>query len=121
VTWRQADFARAELADRRRLRFPPAVRVATVTGTVDATARAIASLEVDPLDVLGPVDTGPGTVRTIVRFDYAQGAAVATGLRAQVISAATSRRRPLVAKGVRTPAPPPLRVRCDDVEPFLED
>jgi primosomal protein N' (replication factor Y) len=121
VTWRQADFARAELADRRRLRFPPAVRVATVTGTVDATARAIAALEVDPLDVLGPVDTGPGTVRTIVRFDYAQGAAVATGLRAQVISAATSRRRPLVAKGVRTPAPPPLRVRCDDVEPFLED
>jgi primosomal protein N' (replication factor Y) len=39
VTWRQADFARAELADRRALRFPPAVRVATVTGTAAAHGR----------------------------------------------------------------------------------
>lgn len=121
VTWRHADFARSELADRRRLRFPPAVRVATITGTVDAVARALTTLEVDPADVLGPVDTGPGTVRTIVRFDYARGAEVAAALRAEVIRAATSRRRPPAAKATRSAPPPPLRVRFDDVEPFLED
>ncbi len=121
VTWRQADFARAELADRRRLRFPPSVRVATVTGTTEAVARAIAELPVDPADVLGPVDTGPGTVRTIVRFDYARGVELAADLRAEVIRAATSRRRPPAAKGPRSAPPPPLRVRFDDVEPFLED
>ncbi len=120
VTWQQARFASAELADRRRLRFPPAVRVATVSGTVDAVSGAIAGLGVDPSDVLGPVDTGPSSVRTIVRFDYAHGAEVAAALRAEVIRAATSRRHPAVAKGTRAAGAPPLRVRFDDVEPFLE-
>lgn len=120
VTWQQARFASAELADRRRLRFPPAVRVATVSGTVDAVSGAIAGLGVDPSDVLGPVDTGPSSVRTIVRFDYAHGTEVASTLRAEVIRAATSRRRPAVPKGTRTAGAPPLRVRFDDVEPFLD-
>ncbi len=120
VTWRHADFARSELADRRRLRFPPAVRVATVSGAVDAVARAVAAVPVDRSDVLGPVDVDSNSVRTIVRFDYAQGAAVASALRAEVIKAATSRRRPAVAKGGRAPLPPNLRVRFDDVEPFLD-
>ncbi|MFM9878168.1 MAG: primosomal protein N', partial [Rhodoglobus sp.] len=124
VTWRHADFARSELADRRRLRFPPAVRVATVTGTVESVAHAVTQtvteLGIDRSDVLGPVDVSPTTVRTIVRFDYSRGADVAADLRAQVIRAATSRRRPPIAKGSRAPLPPPLKVRFDDVEPFLD-
>lgn len=120
VTWRHADFARAELADRRRLRFPPAVRVATLTGTVDAVSKAIATVGIDPSDVLGPVDVGGSTVRTILRFDYVRGAEVASTLRAEIIKAATSRRRPPVVSGARAPLPPPLKVRFDDVEPFLE-
>lgn len=124
VTWRQPDFARSELADRRRLRFPPAVRVATVTGTVEAVAVAVAQtvsqLGLEGSDVLGPVDVSPTTVRTILRFDYARGTEVAADLRAQVIRAATSRRRPPIAKGLRAPQPPPLKVRFDDVEPFLD-
>jgi len=113
VTWRQADYARSELNDRRRLRFPPAVRVATVTGAEDAVAKTVADV---PGDVLGPVDVSPGVVRSIVRFEYAQGAEVATALRAQLITAATSRRRP----PGRGPVAPNLRIRLDDVEPFLE-
>jgi primosomal protein N' (replication factor Y) (superfamily II helicase) len=123
VTWRHADFARSELADRRRLRFPPAVRVATVTGTVEAVAQAVertaSALQLDRSDVLGPVDVSPTTVRTILRFDYSRGADVAADLRAQVIRAATSRRKPAVA-GKRVAPPPPLKVRFDDVEPFLD-
>jgi primosomal protein N' (replication factor Y) len=117
-TWRQADYARSELVDRRRLRFPPAVRVATITGTLDAVARAVAAVPVATEDVLGPVDTGGGAVRTILRFDYAAGTEIAADLRAEVIRSATSRRRPLAGKAGPVGAPVGLRVRLDDVEPF---
>jgi primosomal protein N' (replication factor Y) len=119
VTWRQADFARAELADRRALRFPPAVRVATVTGTLAAVAEAVAALPVEGADILGPVDVDEGGVRTIVRFDYNHGAEIAAGLRAEVVRSAASRRRAL-GKAARGPAPVCLKVRFDDVEPFLD-
>jgi primosomal protein N' (replication factor Y) len=119
VTWRQADFARAELADRRALRFPPAVRVATVMGTMQAVAGAVASLGVDGPDILGPVDVEGGGVRTIVRFDYGRGAEIAGALRAEVVKSAANRRRAL-GKAARGPIPVSLKVRFDDVEPFLE-
>jgi len=117
-TWRQSDYARSELVDRRRLRFPPAVRVASVTGSLEAVSKAVAAVSIAPEDILGPVETAPGAVRTILRFDYAQGAELATELRAEVIRNATSRRRSLAAKGAPGPIPVGLRVRFDDVEPF---
>jgi primosomal protein N' (replication factor Y) (superfamily II helicase) len=118
ATWRQADYARAELADRRQLRFPPAIRVASVSGSLQAVADAVAAAPVAPTDALGPVEIGEGLVRTIVRFDYAQGAEVAAALRAELVRNATGRRRPPKAEN-RTPRPT-LRVRFDDSEPFLD-
>ena len=41
---RQPDYARAELADRRALRFPPAVRIATLQGAPDAVDEALRRL-----------------------------------------------------------------------------
>ncbi|MDH6180968.1 primosomal protein N' (replication factor Y) [Microbacteriaceae bacterium SG_E_30_P1] len=117
ATWRQADFAARELRDRRMLRFPPAVRVATVTGTLAAVAEAIADLPVEPSDVLGPVDLGSATVRSIVRFDYSAGSEIASALRSELIRSASGRRS--AARGGR-PTTPALRVRLDDLEPFLE-
>jgi primosomal protein N' (replication factor Y) len=118
ATWQLADYARSELADRRRLRFPPAVRVATVTGDAASLARATAAVETIPgVDLLGPVETEGGALRAIVRLDYAQGAAVATALRAEIIRNATTRRRRVPAGGGRPPLPT-LRVRFDDLEPF---
>ncbi|CAN5203848.1 primosomal protein N' [soil metagenome] len=117
VTWRHADYARSELADRRRLRFPPAVRVATITGTVESVGKAVEAAGVVPEDVLGPVDLAPPTVRTILRFDYNRGAEIAASLRAELIRAATARRRGPASRG---PGAPTLRVRLDDVEPFLD-
>ncbi|EAR24410.1 primosome assembly protein PriA [marine actinobacterium PHSC20C1] len=121
VTWRQEDFARAELADRRELRFPPAVRVATLTGRVALVAEAIEKLPVDPIDVLGPVDLPDGIVRTIIRFDYKAGPAVAEQLKALVVAATT------VSRGSRKPGTPRanqpapgLRVHLDDLEPFVD-
>ena len=122
-TWRQSDYARAELVDRRRLRFPPTIRVASVTGSLESVATAVAAVSIAAVsiaadDILGPVETGQGTVRTILRFDYAAGLEVATELRAEVIRSATSRRRALASKGASGPVPANLRVRLDDVEPF---
>ncbi len=111
-------FAKAELAERRQLRFPPAVRTASVVGTPDAVAEALEALgSADHLDVLGPVpvagdDARPGEEahRAIVRFPYNDGARVAGVVRARVLAAASRPRRP--------GAPARLRIRLDDPEPF---
>jgi primosomal protein N' (replication factor Y) len=118
ATWRLADYARSELADRRRLRFPPAVRVATVTGSLDAVEAAVAELaDVAGVDVLGPTEVAEG-VRAIVRLDYAAGGQVAGILRSAVIRNATTRRRRVPPGEPRPPALPTLKVRFDDSEPF---
>jgi primosomal protein N' (replication factor Y) len=88
---------------------------------VEAVAHAVSLLPVEASDILGPVDVDAGSVRTIVRFDYSRGAEVAANLRAEVVRNATKRRKPVVpGKGPRGTAPPALRVRFDDVEPFLD-
>jgi primosomal protein N' (replication factor Y) (superfamily II helicase) len=120
ATWRLADYTRSELADRRRLRFPPAIRVATVTGAPDAVATAVGALEATGIDVLGPVELPDGVVRGIIRFDYSAGATVASTLRSEVIRAATNRRRAAAGRGGRGVLKPPFRVRFDDVEPFAD-
>ena len=119
ATWRTSDFVARELAERRTLRFPPAVRVATVTGSREPVDDAVAAVSTLPgVDVLGPTLTDDG-LRAVVRFDYGAGAEVASALRSEVIRAAANRRRRL-SPGSNERAPlPKLRVRFDDPEPFL--
>ena len=118
ATWQRSDYVRSELTDRRTLRFPPAVRVATVTGTPETVQAAVNAIRaIDHVDVLGPVETAEGGVRAIVRFDYGEGAAVASGLRAELIRAATSRRTRAGGSSGRV-ALPTLRVRFDDALSF---
>jgi primosomal protein N' (replication factor Y) len=115
TTWRQGDWASAELASRRALRFPPAVRVASVTATAANVAAAVAAAtSVEGVDVLGPTPVDESLSRALVRFDYAAGARVARELRSEMIRVATERRRPVAGRPVRRPAV--LRVRFDDPE-----
>lgn len=121
--WRLDGPAHDELVDRRALHFPPAVRVATLTGTDEAVTAAVEALgDATVGDVLGPVpvpdDPTPGTVRAIVRFPYAHGAEVAATLKAEVIRRSSARR--VLPGGNRRRAAPTLRVRLDDAEPFTE-
>ncbi|WP_353987858.1 primosomal protein N' [Ruicaihuangia caeni] len=133
--WRFDRHAERELGDRRRLRFPPAVRVATLTGRSDVVERAITELERDVAgsdqhgdgarhephsDVLGPVVTEPGVARAIVRFDYGAGVRVAQSLKASVIRAATAKRKPVPGQPRNRSQTPLLRVRFDDPDPFTE-
>jgi primosomal protein N' (replication factor Y) (superfamily II helicase) len=120
ATWRQTDYARAEVEDRRTLRFPPAIRVATVTGSRAAVTEATDALPLERTDILGPVDVRGGTVRSIVRFDYSRGAEIASLLKAEIVRAATTTRKPTPGKGAAGRSRLPLRVRFDDVEPFIE-
>jgi primosomal protein N' (replication factor Y) len=112
--WQPGPYAGSELSDRRQLRFPPAVRVASVTGNDAEVAAALdAVADIDGLDVLGPVGTEPPLVRAIVRFSYASGDEVAHRLKAAVVKNAASRRKP---KGATFRAAPTLRIRFDDPE-----
>jgi primosomal protein N' (replication factor Y) len=118
ATWQQPRYAHEELLERRALRFPPAVRAASVEGLPDAVADALGRLDaIDGVDVLGPVPTEQGGVRAIVRLDYARGADVARELRAAVVRTASSRRKPVAGRTGFRPTVP-LRVRFDDTGLF---
>ncbi|WP_353827655.1 primosomal protein N' [Agromyces sp. SYSU T0242] len=113
ATWRQPAWAAEELESRRALRFPPAVRMASVVSSRERLAEAVERIRaVDGVDVLGPTSAGEGLERAIVRFGYAAGAEVAQRLKGEAIRAATERRRPVA--GRRPGRAPVLRVRMDD-------
>jgi primosomal protein N' (replication factor Y) len=118
ASWTQPEFARAELADRRALGFPPAVRTATLQGAPDAVAEALRGLP-PSAESLG-LTQQEGRARAIIRFDYAHGPEVAQAVRAEIIRQATARRKPIPGAPRRGRQPLPLRARFDDPEPFEE-
>ncbi|MFT7766118.1 primosomal protein N' [Clavibacter tessellarius] len=118
ATWQQPRYAHEELLERRALRFPPAVRAASVEGLPDAVGQAVERLDgIEGVDVLGPVPTEQGRVRAIVRLDYARGGDAARELRAAVVKNASSRRKPVAGRTGFRPTVP-LRVRFDDTGLF---
>jgi primosomal protein N' (replication factor Y) len=115
ATWTQPAFAHAELLDRRALRFPPAVRAASVSGDAAAVAEALAEVrDIPSANILGPTPTDDG-VRAIVRLDYGQAGEAARMLRGAVVRNATRRRKAPQGKAGYRP-PPTLKVRFDDPE-----
>ncbi len=113
-----AGFARAELADRRALGFPPAARVATLEGFPDAVTAALQALPPEA-DAIAE-RTVDGRTRALIRFDYAHGATVARIVRGEIIRQAAARRKPVRPAPRPGRAPLPLRARFDDPEPFDE-
>jgi primosomal protein N' (replication factor Y) len=90
VRWDPATYAARELAERRELGFPPAARMASLTGPADAVADLIALTALpDGTDILGPVpigeagEDGVSLERALVRAaSRAAGTALAAALRA---------------------------------------
>jgi primosomal protein N' (replication factor Y) len=93
IRWDPVTFAERELAERAELGFPPAVRMAAVTGEAAAVASLLAGT--DPaFEVLGPVpveQAGPerapdgaaeDQVRALIRASRARGAELARALAA---------------------------------------
>jgi primosomal protein N' (replication factor Y) len=84
LRWDPATFAARELAERRELGFPPAARMASLTGPADAVADLL-TLAVLPegAEVLGPVPVGSEEERALVRVaSRHEGAALSAALHA---------------------------------------
>jgi primosomal protein N' (replication factor Y) len=83
LRWDPASFAGRELADRAELGFPPAVRMATLTGPGAAVKRMTEALEPPPgTGVLGPVPVDADRERVLLRVRRADGAALARAVKA---------------------------------------
>jgi primosomal protein N' (replication factor Y) len=81
IRWDPAGFALRELADRREVGFPPAVRMASVTGPADAVAEVLNGLELpEGGEAIGPVPVGEQE-RMLIRVPRAGGAALAHELK----------------------------------------
>ncbi len=112
VRWDPAWHASQELAERRELGFPPAMRMASVEGTPDAVAAVLDDLPLPPSgEVLGPVPLGEvdeeGNAereRALVRVSRSEGKALATA-----IHAAAARRD-------ARKATEPIRIQLDPLE-----
>jgi primosomal protein N' (replication factor Y) len=128
IRWDPVTFAERDLAERAELGFPPAVRMAAVTGEPAAVATVIASLasaardsafkdsafkdsafDDSAFEVLGPVPVeqpaqqGDAQVRALVRVRRSEGAALASAL--QAAQAGRSARKE--GGGVRVQLDPP--------------
>jgi primosomal protein N' (replication factor Y) (superfamily II helicase) len=98
-------LAARELAERRELGFPPAVRMASVTGAPAAIAELLAAARLpDTVARLGPVPAGEGRERLLLRAPRGGGAALAGALRQ--------------AAGVRSArkAADPVRIQVDPLD-----
>ena len=117
--WSQVDIAAAELATRRELRFPPALRMASISGEAELLQKVSAILAEDPrIEVLGPMpiqsrDQNGQDWRSLLRFEYSHGAELAHFLKAQVLLLTAGSKR-VSAKSGR--AQRPIRIKMDDAE-----
>jgi len=107
IRWDPGGFADRELDERVALGFPPAVRMAAMSGPPAALAEFVATLELPPTaELLGPVELagsdGVALVRMLVRVAHRHGAALAVALKAGL--AGRSARKP--AESVRVQLDP---------------
>jgi primosomal protein N' (replication factor Y) len=83
LRWDPATFAARELSERRELGFPPAARMASVTGASDAVAELVGLAELpDGAETLGPVPVGEEERMLIRVASRTAGAALAAALHA---------------------------------------
>ena len=81
IRWDPAGSAARELAERAELRFPPAVRMASLTGSPAAVEELLAAAELpEPHEVIGPVPAGAEQIRTLIRVPRQQGGALAEAI-----------------------------------------
>lgn len=83
LRWDPITHAERELADRAELGFPPAVRMATLTGAASAVRQMLDELRLPPAaQVLGPVPVDEsGQERAMIRVARGGGAALASALK----------------------------------------
>ncbi|MDR7274286.1 primosomal protein N' [Catenuloplanes atrovinosus] len=107
LRWDPAWYAARELAERRELAFPPASRMASLTGPPDAVADLLDTARLpDDAELLGPVPAADDQERMLVRVR--RGAAVALARALHEAAGVRSARK----------APHPVRVQIDPHDLF---
>ncbi|MGH3379012.1 MAG: primosome assembly protein PriA, partial [Actinoallomurus sp.] len=105
IRWDPVTYAERELAERRELGFPPAVRMASLTGTPQSIRELVEAAGLpEDAEVLGPVELDDGQERALVRVDRARGVALARLLKAAQATRSTRKTADVV------------RVRVDPLE-----
>jgi len=101
IRWDAATHADRELAERAELRLPPAFRMASLTGPLEAVRELLSAVALPPrANVLGPVPAGNDdtvaerdqTVRYLVRAPSPAGTALAVALRAALAERSAGKR-----------------------------
>jgi primosomal protein N' (replication factor Y) len=96
IRWDPVTHAERELAEREVLRFPPAVRIAAVTGPAEAVEPFLAEAVLPAgAELIGPVALGgasAGKVQGLIRIPRPGGLALAAALRA-ALAARTARKQ----------------------------
>jgi primosomal protein N' (replication factor Y) len=114
--WSQGEIAAHEYHSRAELRFPPFIRMASLSGERDLLTKVLAALPAE-IEVLGPMPLPTKTAlgedwRALIRYEYAQGAELAATLKAQVLLATAGSKR-VSAKSGR--AQRPIQIKMDTV------
>lgn len=116
--WSQAEIATIELKSRSELRFPPAVRLASLGGQRESISELFQALQAFPgVEVLGPVQVVTKGLeietKLLLKYDYSVGAKLAKSLQAEVakLSAGSVRSNPRTGKSMR-----PIRIKMDDFD-----
>ncbi|WP_306839399.1 primosomal protein N' [Catenuloplanes nepalensis] len=107
LRWDPAWYASRELAERRELGFPPASRMASLTGPPDAVADLLDTARLpDDAELLGPVPAGNDSERMLVRVRRGAAGALAKALH-EAASVRSARK-----------APHPVRIQIDPHDLF---
>jgi primosomal protein N' (replication factor Y) len=107
LRWDPGWFAARELGERRELGFPPAVRMASVTGMTEAVAELLSAAKLpDGAEVLGPVPADDDEERMLVRVSRGRAGEMARALHEA--SAVRSARKAAL----------PVRVEVDPADLF---
>ncbi|MCY1142313.1 primosomal protein N' [Actinoplanes sp. Pm04-4] len=98
IRWDPAWFAQRELTERRELSFPPAARMASLTGRAEAVSEflSIARLPEDT-ELLGPVPADEDQERMLLRVPRSQAAALAHALH-EAAAVRSAKKAPLTVR-----------------------
>jgi len=123
--WNQEQIAANEFAARRELSFPPACRMASITGPKELGAQVTEGLAAalphgDSIEVLGPIQSeqrdaslANAAWRYLVRYEYSVGEALAKELKARVLMVNAANKAVNARSGRASRA---VRLRMDDSE-----
>jgi primosomal protein N' (replication factor Y) len=107
LRWDPGWFAARELAERRELGFPPAARMASLTGRAEAVAELLAAARLpDGTELLGPVPVPDDQERMVLRVSRGRAADLARALH-EAAAVRSARKATL-----------PVRVQIDPADLF---